>query len=404
MDPSQCSRGRHTPHSSAHTLPYLLCLLLVTIASAPLNVAPSAAQTPLVSTGRARVPIVDGRTLDARGQALGAASDRAIVKAVARLIGIDSGEFTDSQIDEIREATAGLSNELVISRDILRDEAADGQYSIEIRLSIREKRLRAALATTSLLGGRARSQALIVVLVEEQSARRVSGTPIVTTELQSALLAAGFRVVDGAQVEALRERDQVASAARGDLAAARAIARRFAADAALCGTAACDPLPRNAVGYASRARLDARLYHTDTGELIAASGVQKSGIDGSPHASMRRAYANAANELGMLMAGKFQAWELARSATSRAVVIHVAGLPFVQYARLRAALDLGIAGMRGYRLRSYDDRAEWVELEAQYEGNAEQLATAIVATAFPEFQLSIREVSPNRIQLKAGPK
>ena len=60
-------------------------------------------------------------------------------------------------------------------------------------------------------------------------------------------------------------------------------------------------------------------------------------------------------------------------------------------------------GMRGYRLRSYDDRAEWVELETEYEGNAERLASAIASTGFQEFQLSIREVSPNRIQLKAGP-
>lgn len=380
-----------------------LVALPVALLLAALMTLSSHAQAPLVVVGTGRASIQNGRALDARARALEDSYDQAVLSAASRLTGIALERIKGSQKAAIQQAVAGLNAELVIQREVVGEVAGPEEYSVTARFSFREKQLRAVLAGVDLQG-QSGPRALVAIVIDEPAGRRVPASSIVETELQSALLAAGFRVVDVAQVTALRDRDRASLLAQGLQAAALAVGRRFGADLVMQGTATCDPLPRNPLGFASRVRLDVRLYHTDTGEIVAAEGLSTSAVDGTTSAACRRAFSNAAQDLGVSMSAKYRAWSASKEETFQIVVVHVSGLPYVQYPRLCEALDRGIPGLHGYRLRSHDERAEWIEMEAEFEGQAGQLANAIATSRIKGFRLSVNEVTPNRIQLKAGPE
>ena len=374
-----------------------------------LLVAPLHAED-LVMTGSASVPIAGGRTLDARGQALAKALDQALTKAVARILEVDREDLTDDQIDLVETKILPVRKDYQDKFEIVEEgpDSDGANIKVRVRANFAGDKLRDALIQLGL-AKRTRTWERVMVMVPERHLQRYIPDPAAETDIIRSFVEARYRVVDQAQIAAIRGTDQAAAAARGDIAAAQAIGRKFGAEIIVVGEAfsqAVDGARTADAGMRScRARVEVKMIRTDTGEILAANGVQASGIDATEEMAAKKALANAGGQVAKYMLDQLdkRAREDKKAGAPKIVELVIMDIPYAQYAQLKEAMKATIAGIKDYRQRGYE--ANRAELEVEYGGtDAQSLADALATTRFKDFKLTIIKATVNRIDMKAGPR
>ena len=375
---------------------------VVLAAASWLALAPAARAEQLVVLGSSRIPIVEGRKLDARGQALSSALHNALYKAVAKLLDLDSSDLSDDQIEEIETALGPPILEFIVERQIVRDEPGTDEYILQTRVTFDRERLHAAMLKAGIAKRASEHfwERVMIVITEDHRFTQSS----VQTELTRNFVEQGYRVVDQTQLEAIRQLDQGAALARGDANAATAIGRKFGAEIVIFGDAIIEPLPKTNAGFARRAGVNVQMLRTDTGQIFAANEMARSGTDQSPELAGRRACATAAEALGRYLLDQLDKQAQAEVRKPRMVETVITGISYARYAMLKKAIGDGIAGVQKYHARDYQEQALRAEVDIEFMGPAENLADALATYRFDDFRLTVSKVTPNRIDFHISPR
>ncbi len=374
----------------------MLAVLLV------LGVVPAAPAEPLLTSGSGRAPIVSGNRLDARGQALSNALHQALYKAVAKIMDVDSGDLSDDQIDEIETALGPSLQEFILDRKILLDEPSNDEYRIQMRVGFNRDRLNSAMlkAGISKRASHHYWERIMVVITEDHK--------FVQSSAQIALMRifreAGYRVVDEAQLGTIRQLDQSYALARGDVNAAAAIGRKFGAEIVILGDATAEALPETNAGVAQRASVNVRMLRTDNAEILATNEMARSGVDQSPELAARKAFATVSEALAEYLLDQLDRQAQIERKEPRKVEAVIGNVSYARYVQIKEAIGEGIDGVTGYHARDYQDQALRAEVDIEYAGVAERLADALATHQFDDFKLTVRKVTPNRIDLWAVPR
>lgn len=377
-------------------------IMSVVLVLAAVAVASIAVAEPLIVLGNARAPIVQGRQLEARGRALSAALHNALDKAVARLQGVDSGDLTDEQIEQIEAALGPSIADFIDEKQVTQDQPGTDEYRIQVRVVFNRDRLNAAMLKTGL-GKRASDhfwERVMIVVTEDHRYAQSSAQ----TELTRNFVEQGYRAVDQQQLDTIRELDQSAALARGDVAAAVAIGRKFSAEIVVFGDAHAEALPRTNAGPAQRASLNVQMLRTDTGEILATNEMVRSGIDQTPELAARKAFATAAEAVSQYLLDQLDRRAALEQKKPRTVETVVSGISYARYVQMKKAIDAGIGGVSRYHARDFQEQALRAEVDIEFAGAAEDLADALARHRFEDFRLTITKVTPSRIDLRVVPR
>jgi hypothetical protein len=377
-------------------------ILVALAAFAMLGIVSTAAAESLVVLGNGRAPIVQGRRLDARGQALSNALHNALYKGVAKIMDVDSGDLSDDQTNAIETALGPSLQDFIIEKQLVVDQPDGSDYSVQVRVGFDRDRLNAAMLKSGISKRASKHfwERILVVVTEnhkfEQSSAQV--------ELVRNFTEQGYRVVDQTQLESIRKLDQADALARGDANAAVAIGRKFGAEIVVFGDAIADPLPTTNAGVAQRANINVRMLRTDNAQVLAANQITRSGVDQTPELAARKAFAAASEAMAQYLLDQLDRQAQVETSKPRTVEAVIANISYARYVLLKKAMDQGIGGVTGYRARDYQDRALRAEVDIEYVGVAEQLADALAIHRFDDFKLTVTKVTPNRIDFRVDPR
>jgi len=129
--------------------------------------------------------------------------------------------------------------------------------------------------------------------------RRLIPDPAGETEIIKYFVNNGYSVVDKSQIEKIRYNKQTKAILNGDTDLAKVLALQYGADLLLIGEAFSQSTGNAFRGLSScRARIEARMIKSDTGEIIFAGGKFASGLDRSEAIAGKKAIQKAGLELG----------------------------------------------------------------------------------------------------------
>jgi hypothetical protein len=198
-------------------------------------------------------------------QAKGEAEIDARRRAVEHVAGVrvDTETVTRNEVlfdDIVRTRSAGLiRNDRVVEHG----KTSDGsQYRVLLE----------AWVTTQAVNERLEelvSDLSMVVLVSEQNMGRPQTPSVIDNDLVSALVAAGYRVLDPTHLRRVLRRDELAALERGDARAARDIRLRFLANLIVYVDASTQPSQNNQGIISAHGRASARVVEAETARIVA---------------------------------------------------------------------------------------------------------------------------------------
>jgi hypothetical protein len=361
----------------------------------------------MVTTGKGRAPIQGSGQLAARGEAINAAVDDALVKTVAKLMDVTASDLTDEQTDVIESKLLTNRREyLEKSPEVVSDGADEsGKYLATVRATFNVEKLRQALLDLKLQK-RARTWQRIMVVLPEKHLQHYIPDPAAETEIVRNFLEARYRLVDPERVREIKDGDQMRAFERGDNAAAAAIARKAGAEIFITGQAFSVATGSEVRGMPSCAgHVEARMLNADTGELLVAVSKDATASGMTEEVAAKKALTNA----GALVAQYFldqldkRAREDKAEGAPKIIELVISDASYAWYVKIKDALQARLAGIQTYHQISYENKRADLEVEFTT-GDAQTLADAIAKNNFQTFKLTVVKATPNRIDMLAAPK
>lgn len=374
-----------------------LCVFVSFVVFSFLLSAPSRAGEPLVI-------LAEGVGDTAGGQAM--ARDAAIWDALRQAVEQALGAFIQSESivenyqlisDNIFSKTAGYIQKYHILEEVLQGDL----YRVKIKAYVVSGKLENDLAAIGLLMLQKHKPKVMVVIPEQNLARRRVPVPAGETEIIKKLLEKGFKVVDQSQVKKIRYNDQVRAALAGDDKTAAKIGLQYGAEVIIVGEAFSEFATSGGVlgsMISCRARVEARAIRTDTGEIIAADGKHAAGIDISENIAGKKALQNAGGQLGdYLITQILSTWrsEVVDATTVQLIII---GVDYQQFAKFKMLLKGSVRGVKAIHQRSFSGKRGVLDID--FKGNPQALAEELTLKDFGNFKVAITNFTSNRLDLE----
>jgi hypothetical protein len=385
-----------------------LALLAVssTLASAPAARADDGVQT-TEAVGQAAIA---GDLLAARDQAKDDAL-RNCVQQVATTIVTAATETDQAQLlsDKIYAHSVGY-----VRRFQILDDKQDGNtWVTRLRCDVSEAKLDEDMLAFGIAYRRA-GLPRVLVLVSEQAINATQATGwwqgggntadlrVVENAFMDRMEKSGFTFVDAEVLQGKVKLEGIG--ADPNVAQAREIGVKTGAEIVVIGRAIAKPLGEipidNGTFYSSVANVSARAVRTDTGEVIAAAEFTSPAGKGFEQATAGR---NALSEGGKMLAREIFArvgkvWTREQSGVRRLAMV-VRGVD--DYGRLAAFKNLLLRSVRGVKdvqERSMDEGR--AELDVAVAGTAQSFATELATRKLPGFQVKVRKVTPNAVEVE----
>ncbi len=245
----------------------------------------------LILAGSLQVKAVDEEAIEVEVEGVASHEEHGQVRARELAISDGLRRAVERAVGVMVEAQTKVENYELIEDSILtqasgyvkdytiRDEYLDGGlFRVQMRVKVTEKLLKEDLEALDFIIQRAGDPRVMVIIPEEHIGRRIPD-PAAETEIIRRLLEAGFRLVDQQQVERARESEMMRRALDGDEEAYQELGGRYEADILVIGEAFSEYVGQYSGIFSCRARVEVRVVHADTGQIIAAHGVHESGAD-----------------------------------------------------------------------------------------------------------------------------
>ena len=380
----------------------ILCVFLVALG---LAAGPIARADGLVATGNGSVQVREGRRLEARDAALGAALDDALAKAAGKILGAAPGDWTNDQNETFDAKILPQRRTFQAGFQIITDDAepASDRYKMRVSATYDEKALKSALEESGLLKHRATTWHRIMVIIPERHLTAQIPDPAAETQIIRTFVEAGYRVVDQSQIATIRYNDQVSSAARGDNAAAAAIGRKYGAEIVIIGEAFSQDVAELQNGMHSvRAHVEARVLETDNALILSANDQNASAPEATSELASKKALGNAGSEIAKYFLDQLEKRAKAEKGEPKTIQLVISDIPYKPYVQLKELMKVKIAGVNDFHELTYE--ANRAELEVEYSaGDSQALAGALATTRLNGFKLTILKTTVNRVDMAAGP-
>lgn len=242
----------------------------------------------------------------------------------------------------------------------------------------------------------------VMILIPEQVIRRQVPDPAVETEMARVLIRQGFRVIDVAQAEKLKARDEAAVVLRGGSKQALIdLGLKFGADVLITGEAFAEevtPQPPEVTqaGFRSyQARLEIKAVAFTTGELFISEAFTGIGIAVADMIAAKTALQRTAERAAPVVVAQLKHWEAGGSRVARVFILKVSGLS--SYTQLNQLIEKikQLPNVVAVKNRQFDSSGS--ELEISYSGQVDRLAVALES-------LDLRITNVNSGEIRASMK
>lgn len=330
----------------------------------------------------------------------GTSQDEALNDALRNAVEQAVGTLVDSQTlsqnseivnDEIYTKSQGF----VQDYDILNQEQNNGQTVLTVKATINT-------APDSALMNKLQKLKLIhiikdpriAVIIPEYHITRKIPDPAGETAVIRKLREAGFtRILDHKQIEENRYRNVIKAINEGNTKDALALATKYHLDYLITGEGFSEYVGdiQGSGVISCRARVEARLFKVDTGEIIAANGFHMGGVDITESAAAKAALNNAGEAMGDYMVEQLMAYA---SNPEKGLQLLVKGVPSFNKISILEENLKQIHGMKEVYIRDYSGGIATIDLN--YTGSAKTLAAALEKLS--DISLNVTEVSNGSVQ------
>jgi len=327
-----------------------------------------------------------------RDEALNDAWRQGVEQAVGMLV---ESETLVRNLAVVKDEIYAKSRGFVQDYDIVNEEHRDGQVILTVRVRVDtapSSALMSQLQQLKMIAVGLRDPRIAVIIPEYQISAQIS-EPVGETAVIRKLLEAGFtHIVDARQVQGIRYSNTIKAIAQGNQQEALAMATTLGVDYLVVGEAFSQYVG-NIQGsgvLSSQARVEARLFKADNGEIIAANGFRAAGVDITELSSGQKALNNAGELMGNYMVQQFMNFA---SNPEKSVQLVVKGVTsFAKMNTLERELRQ-VTGVKNVFVRSYNGGIGTIDVS--YTGAPKTLATAI--ETFSDINLSVTEISNSAV-------
>jgi hypothetical protein len=244
----------------------------------------------------------------------------------------------------------------------------------------------------------------IMVVIPEYYSSKYIPDPSAETSIIKKLVENDFLVVDQAQVQKIRDKDESKRALEGDSNAAVAIGRQYNAEILIIGEAfgeITEIFPQNLTTNCS-ARVEAKAIRVDTGQILATYGTTASASGNSDEIAAKNALAIAGDEMGdYLMRQIVRKWS---SEPAPSVIIKLANVDFRQLILFEQTLRDRVEGVQSFHRRSFDVVGKVAEIDTSVSGGSQSFSTRLATIEFPDFEIEVMNFTMNTLDLRLKPK
>ncbi len=369
-----------------------LALALAAALLAGSQAAPAAAGDWITVTGEAA--ILNGDHAAAKDAALQHAFRAAVEQGVGTLIASDTMTRNYAVInDTIFTKARGY----VRRWNILNDYARGGRYIVEVECEVSGENIKHDLIALNILQA-AKDNPRVMILLPATHEELKIVTRAAENTLVRVFVENDFEVVDQAQVEAIRQNEEVVAALNGDDAMAITLGDRFGAEVIILGEAKSVYAASTYGMKSGSATVSVRALNCDTGKIIGSSTRRstKAHLDDriAGDMALEAAAEQAAEEILAFIAKRWSA----DIADSLRVQILVTGIDFGQLQRMKRALA-GLPGVKAVNQRSFITGA--AKLDVDFRGKTERLAE-VLYEADLGFAPDITGMTANKIEMRVG--
>lgn len=323
----------------------------------------------------------------ARQEALNDAVRTAVEQVLGAYVSSSSTLRSTDEFEQFQQRLIKRSDGFGRVLQVLSEQQGNGVYSVTVRVAVARPSLEQELKGFLTQKGDPR----ILVLIPESILRRPVPDPAAETEVQRALIAAGYRVVDVKQTDALTVRDTI----RGgelDAQAYHELATRFGADLLVTGEAFAEEYGAVLGNRAYTSRLELKVIDLATGQMIFSDAFTSTGTAATDAVAGKAALANAAKLAVPTLPGTLLRWLSGNGQSAgRTFSVKLQHVPSFRglndlLARLRAS-----AGVHAAISRQFDTAGASVEVE--YDGSPEDLAQLLEDQQLAVTGLSAGEIT-----------
>ncbi|MCJ7544004.1 MAG: hypothetical protein MUP47_05465 [Phycisphaerae bacterium] len=355
--------------------------------------------------------------VDATGRAAGTgdtAQEEAKAKALRTAVEETCGVFLTAQsktrdykavYDKVFANAVGYVREF----KIVKTEVVEGVTLVRVRALVSTRKFEEDWASIAHTLEQENNPRVIVAIVE--SVYQTTSGPtyevkedgIVQTTIEEFLLSKGLTLMDRSVAADIAKRDVLLAAIKDDATEMAALGSRFKADVVVTGKANVKFGKTLEVAgqemYQYVATLNVRVIQTDSARVLATksfppythSTLQRGGGEDKALAEMAKRNAP------VLLAAVIEAWKN-RANVSRTVQLSISGMDYATWKVFEDAASK-IPGVQAVRLREITEGIANIDVEYQFTN--ETLADRL--TELKALKLTVQEITPNRLKLKAEP-
>lgn len=340
-----------------------------------------------------------------REKAIDDALRRAVEQAVGAMISSDTMTNNFQVVhDKILAQTSGY----VKRYDIVKEERVGSEFRVTVMADVGKENLQRTLEALGLLH-ELKEKPKVMVIIEE----KVSGLFGTTawenvgqaeSTIMERLMAAGFNVVDPAQVRANIPRDKALRLLDGDPKAAAAAGLQYGAQVVITGRAFSKNAGAKLLGtnmQSIQATLQARVVRSDDGRVISSRSDQGTKVHIDEMQGGALAIKEASEKLSDAVINDIlTSWKKEVYGRSQEITLVISGL--VSYRHLSAVkkfLESDLQGVKAVHQRSFTHGT--AELMLDYGGKTGFIADELANKRFIGFRLEPTNVTPNRLDVRA---
>lgn len=360
-------------------------------------------------TVMAAVQIQGNNVEAARNQAVSAGLDMAVSQVAVDEI---PPEIMLSNYQPINLLIHNRADKYIQDYKVLTESRSDRQYSVLLQATVSLDSLEQQLMAAGVLFGRKALPRILFLMAEKSRSdmpprywwgqRIAIEEGIAETEAAKALKQKSFSIVEPAESAGAAENAaDLTKFNKPDLSDREAIelGRQYKADVVVVGRSMVHLLP-NTMGpvQSYQGIVTVRAVRLDTGEKIASSMQTALVVDVDEAAATRQALAKAGALAGADLASQIlKVWyRQAHQPTLVEVIVQGSG-HLQNFEKFRQTL-MQLPGTRDFQIKEM--QPDQTRLAVNFEGNAQQLASALMLNAYSGFGIDISEISADRLKIK----
>ncbi|WP_328774760.1 flagellar assembly protein T N-terminal domain-containing protein [Deinococcus aquaedulcis] len=312
--------------------------------------------------------LITGTPAAARQAALNDAVRTAIEQVLGAYISASSTLRNTDEFEQLQQRLIKRADGFGRVVQVLSENQQGGTYTVTVRVAVARPSLEQELKTFLTQKGDPR----ILVVIPEQVLRRVVPDPAAETEVQRALIAAGYRVVDLTQTQHNTVRDtlrggSVSPQARSELAT------RYQADLLVTGEAFAEEYGAVLGQRAYTARLELKVIDLATGQILFSDAFTGAATAATDAVAGKSALQSVAQIAAPALPAALLGWLSGSGKTAgRTFTVRFQNVPNFRVLNDTLATLRGSAGVQAALNRQFDAAGALAEVE--YSGAPEDLA------------------------------